>query len=104
MTTISTCPDSLCEYRNSFGYCTLNGSCIYTNKTTGVSIQKEVTALEKTITPDVIRKELMELIDSLCIWETPEKDGDEFKTRCLFYIQGAYDMADQLIKRLEGKK
>ena len=33
MTTISTCPNSLCEHRNSFGYCSLNGGCIFTNKT-----------------------------------------------------------------------
>ena len=104
MTTFSTCPDSLCEFRNSLGYCSRTGGCI-ANKTVEVPIQKEETPLAETITPDIIRKELMGLIDSLCIWDCPDENGgSEWKTRSLFYIQGVYDMADQLIKRLEGKK
>lgn len=61
--------------------------------------------MAETITPDIIRQEFMHLVYDLVIWDTPEgESGSEFKTRCLFYIQGAYDMADQLIKRLEEEK
>lgn len=107
MTTNSTCPDSSCKFRNSFGYCSFNGGCIATNKTVTVEVptRKEEVPLAETITPDIIRKEFMGLVCDLMIWETPDEDcGNELKTRELFYVQGAYDMADQLIKRLEVKK
>lgn len=56
--------------------------------------------MPKMLTPDDIRSELMNLIHDLCIWEC----DDESVTRSLFYIQDAYDLADSLIKRMEGKK
>ena len=57
------------------------------------------------LTPDIIRQEFMDCVRDLCIWETPDEEcGNEVKTRELFYIQGAYDLANQLIKRLEEKK
>lgn len=105
MTTNSTFPDSLCLFRNPLGYCTLSGGCIATSKTVEVPIQKEEVPLAETITPDIIRKELMVLIDSLCIWDCPDENGgSEWKTRSLFYIQGAYEMADVMIKKLEESK
>lgn len=54
----------------------------------------------KNLTPDMIREELMSCIGDLCIWEIPE--GDQART--LFFIQGAYDMAHALIKRMEAEK
>ncbi len=52
------------------------------------------------ITPNEVRTELMDIIQSLCIWEC----DDASVTRSLFYIQGACDLADSLIKRMEGQK
>lgn len=101
VTTTSTCTASLCVFRNSLGYCTLTDGCILTKKTVEAPIQKEEKPLAETITPDIIRKEFMGLVNDLCLWDTPEDEsGNEFKTRSLFYIQGAYDMAAGLIHRL----
>ncbi len=55
--------------------------------------------MSKMLTPDDIRAEMMGIIRDLCIWEC----DDATVTRSLFYIQGAYDLADSLIKRMEGK-
>lgn len=101
MTFETTCLVSLCAYRNSFGYCSRTDGCIFTNKTVEAPTQKEVTPLEEKVTPDIIRKEFMGLVNDLCLWDIPEGEGGlELKTRCLYYIQGAHDMAVGLIHRL----
>lgn len=56
--------------------------------------------MPKMLTPDDIRAEMMDLIRDLCIWDC----DDESVTRALFYINGAYDLANNLIERMEGKE
>lgn len=57
------------------------------------------------ITPDIIRQEVMQMIRESCVWDIPaEGDNAQDLTRTLFYICGAYDLAHNLINRLEGRK
>lgn len=62
--------------------------------------------MSKTLTPDIIRQEFMDCVRDLMIWEMPDEGeaSQENKTRALFYIQGAHDLAMELIARLEGDK
>ena len=59
----------------------------------------------KQITPDMIREEFMGCVRDLLLWEMPDgESGRETMMRSLFYLQGAYDLANELIARLEGSK
>lgn len=59
----------------------------------------------KQITAEIIHDEFMSCVKDLCICGIPDDEtSNEYKTRSLFYIQGAYDMANSLIKRLKDEK
>lgn len=57
------------------------------------------------LTPDIIRQEFMGCVRDLLIWDMPDEGeaSQEIKTRALFYIQGAYDLAECLIRKMEDK-
>ena len=103
----STCPDSFCRYRNALGHCMNTGSCIAVTAKAEVAmpIKTEVTDMSKALTADIVRQEFMGCVRDLLIWETPDEgeSSNEVKTRRLFYIQGAYDLAECLIRKLEVK-
>ena len=57
------------------------------------------------LTPEAVMGKVLELIQSLLVWEISDgESGNEAKTRSLYYIAGMTDLADELIKMMEGTK
>lgn len=59
------------------------------------------------VTHEAILKTLLQSITEQCIWDVPtssEERSAEEMTRVLFYISGLVDMAQEVIKMMEGTK